>query len=95
MNANSLSRLSCIGEAGISVREMRYIGLPSALGLAGLGWNVVGTDIGAAKIASLSVAQCPFHEPGLPELLFRDNANPRFQLTNSVAASIGTSSGDW
>lgn len=91
MDGASLSRSSCVGVAGIAVLGMGHIGLPTALGLAELGWNVVGADSDAAKIALLSAGQCPFHEPDLPELLLKHNTNPRFKLTNDVEAAIRSS----
>lgn len=53
----------------ITVLGMGHVGIPTALGLAELGWNVTGVDQDAAKIALLQEGRLPFYEPGLEELL--------------------------
>ncbi|MBH0023535.1 UDP-glucose/GDP-mannose dehydrogenase family protein [Salinibacterium sp. SWN248] len=53
----------------ISVIGCGYLGAVHAASMAKLGHEVVGIDIDAAKVASLSQGLAPFYEPGLPELL--------------------------
>ena len=53
----------------IAVLGMGHIGLPTALGLAELGWEVVSADSDSAKVAMIKAGQSPFYEPGLQELL--------------------------
>jgi len=53
--------------------------------MAELGHDVVGVDIDAAKIATLSAGQAPFFEPGLPELLTSSIATGRLKFTDISA----------
>jgi len=57
--------------------------------MAELGHDVVGVDIDAAKIATLSAGQAPFFEPGLPELLTSSIATGRLKFTTDIAAVRG------
>src|SRR5215467_4089307 len=67
-------------EAGIAVLGLGHVGLPTALGFAELGWKVTGADSDAEKIALLAQGQAPFYEPGLQQLLSKQNANEAFQV---------------
>ena len=49
-----------------------YVGLVSAVGLAELGHEVVGTDKVADKIEKIAQGNVPIYEPGLEELLQSD-----------------------
>lgn len=53
----------------VSVIGTGYLGAAHAACLASLGFEVVGLDTDAARVASLAAGRLPFHEPGLPELL--------------------------
>ncbi len=53
----------------IAVLGMGHVGLPTALGLADLGWEVIGADSSLPLIAQLSAGKLPFYEPGLDKLL--------------------------
>ena len=79
-------------QAGISVLGLGHVGLPTALGLAELGWTVTGADADPRKIALLRQGQSPFYEPGLQQLLAKHIANPRFRLADNVADAIRSSS---
>jgi len=57
--------------------------------MAELGHDVVGVDIDAAKIATLSAGQAPFFEPGLPELLTSSIATGRLKFTTDISAVRG------
>ena len=46
-----------------------YLGATYAICFAELGYEVLGFDVDAAKIAKLAAGEVPFHEPGLDELL--------------------------
>ncbi|ROO63121.1 UDP-glucose/GDP-mannose dehydrogenase family protein [Micromonospora sp. Llam0] len=48
-----------------------YLGATYAICFAELGYEVIGFDVDADKIAKLSAGEVPFHEPGLDELLKR------------------------
>jgi UDPglucose 6-dehydrogenase len=61
-----------------------YLGATYAVCFAELGYEVVGFDIDAEKIARLSAGEVPFHEPGLPELLRRNLAAGRLRFTTEM-----------
>ncbi|WP_433136283.1 nucleotide sugar dehydrogenase [Actinomadura nitritigenes] len=52
-----------------AVLGMGYVGTAVAAVLAGEGVDVVGVDVDPEVIGRLKARRCPFHEPGLPELL--------------------------
>jgi UDPglucose 6-dehydrogenase len=56
-------------QAEIAVLGMGHVGLPTALGLAAMGWRVLGADSSRPLISQLQSACAPFFEPGLDELL--------------------------
>ena len=56
-------------ESTITVLGLGHIGLPTALGLADLGWNVIGADDDAKKVGLIRSGDPIFFEPGLLELL--------------------------
>ena len=53
----------------VSVFGTGYLGATHAAGMAELGHEVIGVDVDAAKVATLSRGEVPFYEPGLPELM--------------------------
>jgi UDP-N-acetyl-D-mannosaminuronate dehydrogenase len=55
-------------KAKIAVLGMGHVGLPTALGLAEMGWQVLGGDSCAPLIAELRAGKMPFYEPGLADL---------------------------
>ncbi|OFW30821.1 MAG: hypothetical protein A3J28_04965 [Acidobacteria bacterium RIFCSPLOWO2_12_FULL_60_22] len=72
----------------ITVLGLGHVGLPTAVGLAELGWRVLGTDQDAAKIASLQQGRAPFYEPGLQELLSKHLQSGRFVPIADSSAAI-------
>ncbi len=80
------------GWAKIAVFGMGHVGLPTALGLAELGWEVIGAEIDSSRIALLAAGQCPFYEPGLQELLRKHTASTRFRVTRDVGEAIRSAS---
>ncbi|XRO76578.1 UDP-glucose dehydrogenase family protein [Methanocaldococcus sp. 10A] len=58
---NKIEKISIIGTG--------YVGLIQAVGLAEMGFNVVGIDIDEAKVKALNKGECPLYEEGLKELL--------------------------
>lgn len=76
------------GKWQIAVLGLGHVGLPTALGLAELGWPVVGTDNDPAKIERVRQGQTPFYEPRLGELLAKHLASGRFRAEPDVAAAI-------
>jgi UDPglucose 6-dehydrogenase len=56
----------------ITVFGCGYVGLTTAVGLAEMGYIVLGIDTDSKKITKLSKGLVPFYEPGLAELLQRN-----------------------
>ena len=68
----------------ISVIGTGYLGATHAAGLAELGFEVVGVDSDADKVAALDEGRLPFHEPGLPDLLRRHVASGRLRFSTRL-----------
>jgi UDPglucose 6-dehydrogenase len=60
-----------------------YLGATYAICFAELGYEVLGFDVDAPKIAKLSSGSVPFHEPGLDELLRKNLSAGRLRFTTS------------
>jgi UDPglucose 6-dehydrogenase len=72
----------------IAVIGAGHVGLPTALGLAELGWEVIGADQDTDKILQLKDGKSYFYEPGLQALLTRHLESGRFIVTSDVATAI-------
>ncbi|HUI40781.1 MAG TPA: UDP-glucose/GDP-mannose dehydrogenase family protein [Terriglobia bacterium] len=79
------------GAQPIVVLGMGHVGLPTALGLAELGWTVFGADDAADKIERLKAGEATFYEPAMQELLTKHLASGRFHPTKDVDAAIASS----
>ncbi|GAA3590258.1 UDP-glucose/GDP-mannose dehydrogenase family protein [Klugiella xanthotipulae] len=68
-----------------------YLGATHAVSMAVLGYEVLGVDVDAAKIALLASGRVPFYEPGLPEKLREalDTGRLRFTTDFTEAAEWG------
>jgi UDPglucose 6-dehydrogenase len=68
-----------------------YLGATYAICFAEIGYEVLGVDVDADKIAKLSAGEAPFHEPGLDELLRQNLAAGRLRFDTSYehAAEFG------
>jgi UDPglucose 6-dehydrogenase len=68
-----------------------YLGATYAICFAELGYEVLGVDVDADKIAKLSAGEVPFHEPGLDQLLRQNLASGRLRFDTSYqqAAHFG------
>ena len=68
-----------------------YLGATYSVCFAELGYEVLGVDVDADKIAKLSAGEVPFHEPGLDELLRGNLAAGRLRFSTSYeeAAEFG------
>jgi len=73
----------------MSVIGCGYLGAVHAASMAELGHEVVGIDVDAAKIQSLSNGDAPFFEPGLPEILASALASGRLRFTTDLAEAKG------
>jgi len=75
----------------IAVLGLGHVGLPTALGLAELGWQVIGADDMAGKVAQLEAGRAPFYEPKIQDLLVKHLASGRFRPTADVESAIAAS----
>lgn len=73
----------------ISVIGCGYLGAVHAACMAQLGHEVVGVDVDAAKVQTLSAGRPPFFEPGLGELLTEVGATGRLRFTTDIAEAAG------
>ncbi|GAA3633063.1 UDP-glucose/GDP-mannose dehydrogenase family protein [Microbacterium awajiense] len=73
----------------MSVIGCGYLGAVHAAAMASIGHDVVGIDVDATKIASLSVGDAPFFEPGLQEILTEGIRSGRLRFTTDMAAAHG------
>ena len=60
-----------------------YLGATHAACMAEIGFDVLGMDVDAEKIATLSRGEVPFYEPGLDEVLARNIEAGRLRFTTS------------
>ena len=72
----------------LAVLGLGHVGLPTALGFANLGWDVIGADEDASKLEMIQSGQAPFYEPGLDVLLGRELAGGRLKLTHRVEEAV-------
>jgi UDPglucose 6-dehydrogenase len=67
----------------VTVIGCGYLGVTHAAGMAELGYDVLGVEIDAARVAALSAGRVPFYEPDLEELLARHVAAGTLRFTTS------------
>ena len=65
-----------------------YVGLVTAACLAETGNDVVCADIDARKVERLKANDIPIYEPGLEELVRRNQAEERLSFTTDVGAAV-------
>src|SRR5215471_6080612 len=68
-----------------------YVGLVTGAGLADLGMDVICVDKDEAKIQALSRGVIPIYEPGLEELVARNERKGRLRFTTDLKAGIESS----
>jgi UDPglucose 6-dehydrogenase len=75
----------------LTVLGTGYLGATHAICMAVLGYEVLGIDTDATKVAALADGKVPFYEPGLPEMLRKalDSGRLRFSTDIAEAASFG------
>jgi len=72
----------------VAVIGTGYVGLVVGACLAETGNDVVCADVDASKIASLRENRIPIYEPGLENLVERNQTQRRLSFTTDVAAAI-------
>jgi UDPglucose 6-dehydrogenase len=74
----------------LSVIGCGYLGAVHAASMVELGHEVIGIDVDAKKIASLSAGNAPFFEPGLPEILRKAIDTGRLRFSTDIAEARGS-----
>jgi UDPglucose 6-dehydrogenase len=72
----------------VSVLGLGHVGLPTAVGFAELGWQVIGTDSDPTKVSSIADGRSPFYEPDLEPLLRKNLAEGRLRVTADVGEAV-------
>ena len=62
-----------------------YLGATHAACMAKMGFEVIGVDNDANKVATLSKGELPFYEPTLPELLSEQVKSGRLKFTSDFS----------
>jgi UDPglucose 6-dehydrogenase len=75
----------------VGILGLGHVGLPTAVGLAELGWQVVGTDSDARKVALIAQGKSPFYEPDLEPLLRKNLSEGRLRVTPNVGEAVRAS----
>ena len=70
----------------VSVIGTGYLGATHAACMSSLGFEVIGVDVDAAKIALLNAGKVPFYEPGLEDVLQQEIATGRLTFTTDFKA---------
>ena len=70
----------------VSVIGTGYLGATHAACMSSLGFEVIGVDVDAAKIALLNAGKVPFYEPALEDLLQQEIASGRLTFTTDFKA---------
>ncbi|KAA9107776.1 UDP-glucose dehydrogenase family protein [Microbacterium rhizomatis] len=73
----------------MSVIGCGYLGAVHAAAMASIGHDVVGIDVDARKIDTLSRGEAPFFEPGLQEILTEGIASGRLTFTTDMSRAKG------
>ena len=83
-----MSDQSSLDKPRLAVLGLGHVGLPTALGFVELGWEVIGADEDASKVAMVQAGQAPFYEPGLNDLLARGLSSGRLTLCDCVEEAV-------
>ncbi|MDH7569953.1 MAG: UDP-glucose/GDP-mannose dehydrogenase family protein [Armatimonadota bacterium] len=72
----------------ITIIGTGYVGLVTAVGFAELGHHVLGVDQDVEKVSRLKAGDPVIYEPGLPELMARQQASGRLHFTTEIAEGV-------
>ncbi len=75
----------------ISVFGLGYVGSVTAACLAERGSRVIGCDVAVAKVDQINAGQSPISEPGLAELIRKNQADGRLRACTGAAEAIAES----
>lgn len=83
-----MQEMSNCEKVRIAVLGLGHVGLPTALGFVEMGWEVIGADGDASKVAMIQSGKVPFYEPGLDDLLTRGLTSGRLTLSHCVEEAV-------
>ena len=72
----------------IAVFGLGHVGLPTALGFAELGWNVIGVENDPDKASLIGAGNSWFYERGLTEILNRHLETGTFRVETDVSKAL-------
>lgn len=72
----------------ITILGLGHVGLPTALGFAQIGWEVIGTDNDLDKLDLISEGVVPFYEPGISEMLKKYLRQGNFKVEKNQSQAI-------
>ena len=75
----------------IGVLGLGHVGLPTAVGFAELGYQVIGTDSDAQKVETIAQGKSPFYEPELEPLLRKNLIAGRLRVIPDVGEAVRAS----
>lgn len=72
----------------IGVFGLGHVGLPTALGFAELGWNVIGVESDTKKTQLIRDGDVPFNEIGVAALLNKHSKSGKFSVTTDIKFAV-------
>ena len=75
----------------ITIIGTGYVGLVTGVGLSEFGNEVICADIDKSKISQLKLGKIPIYEPGLEEIVKRNEKSERLFFSDDISSSIKNS----